>query len=394
MADDRVRRQPAQNLCPTGVAALPAARALNSLSDMLASSYQRVRLWSGISAIGWNLALAWLLFAMAPVVQRLFPRWPFPALLAFCLLAGMLLMLPFELLTGHAVERLVERSEQSLAGWLVDWLRGVSRYLLASWCAGLAYGYGAGLWWPWRVAITMALLAVCFVAAEYHFRFSPRTWRPTDPSIPAYESAVLAALAELNHPAPSLRWMADSDSYAVNGMAIGPALFGSAESFALPPVALTTSVVKYLKPRQAALMVAREVFQHRAGFRQTTLIVCLGWLAAGLVLVWSAPAFTGALPRLNSSLLGMAIMTTWCFVALFVWPLWNRYWVRRADGYLLTIVPLAEVQELLVLVQQLNATDIELPAAKTTIFHSIPTLSDRLHFLSPNEPNPTTPVLP
>ena len=50
--------------------------------------------------------------------------------------------------------------------------------------------------------------------------------------------------------------------------------------------------------------------------------------------------------------------------------------------------------KLLVLVQQLNATDIELPAAKTTLFHPIPPLSDRLHFLSPNEPNPTSPVLP
>jgi len=82
----------------------------------------------------------------------------------------MLLLLPFELLTGHAVERLVERSEQSLAGWLLDWSRGAGRYLFASWCAGLAYGYGAGLWWPWRFGLTLALLAVCLVAAEYHFR--------------------------------------------------------------------------------------------------------------------------------------------------------------------------------------------------------------------------------
>ncbi len=341
-----------------------------------------------------NLALAWGLFFLAPIVPRLFPHWPFPASIAVCLVAGMLLLLPFDLLTGHAVERLVERSEQSLGGWLRDWLQGASRYLFASWCAGLAFGYGSGLWWPWRAGLTVAVLAICFLAAEFHFRLSPRTWKPADPSFAAYESAVQAELTELKQPSPPLRWMAESDAFAVNGMAIGPVILGNAEGVALPPVALTTSVVKYLKARQAALMIAREVFQHRAGFRRMTLMACLGWLLAGLILVWAAPAYTGALPLLNAALLGMAIMTTWCIVALFVWPLWNRYWVRRADGFLLTLAPLAEVQELLVLVQQLNATDIELPAATTTIFHPIPPLSERLHYLSPNEPNPTTPVLP
>lgn len=361
---------------------------------MLASSYQRVRLWSGISSIALNLALAWGMFLLAPVVPRLLPRWPFPALAAVCLLAGMLLMLPFDLLTGHAVERLVERSEQSLGRWGADWLQGAARYLFASWCGALAFGYGSGVWWPWRVLITAGVLAICFLSAEYHFRFSPRAWRPTDPSFATYETAVRDALTELKLPSPPLRWMAESDAFAVNGMAVGPALLGSAENFALPAVAITTSVMKYLKARQTALMVAREVFQHRAGFRRMSLLVCLAWLLAGLAMVWSAPAWTGALPMLNSALLGMAIMTTWCLVALFVWPMWNRYWVRRADGFLLTLAPLAEVQELLVLVQQLNATDIELPGAKTSVFHPIPPLSERLHYLSPNEPNPTTPVLP
>ena len=360
---------------------------------MLASSYQRVRLWSGISAIGLNLVLAWMLFGLSPVLQRLFPRWPFPAVLALCLLGGMLLMLPFELLMGHAVERLVERSEQSLGAWLADWARGAAHYFFASWCAGLAFGYGAGLWWPWRVAITMAILGLCLLAAEYQFRSSPRTWRPDSPSFTIYESEVQSALDDLRIPAPPLRWIADSDSYAVNGMVVGPALLGSAEDHLLPPVAITTSVVKYLKPTQTALLIAREVFQHRAGFRRTALLVCLGWLLAGLAMAWSAPMFAGAMPALNSALLAMAIMTTWCFLALFVWPVWNRYWVRRADGFLLTLAPLEEVRELLILLQQLNATDIELPGAKTSVFHPIPPLAERLHFLSPNEPNPPTPVL-
>ena len=361
---------------------------------MLATSYQRVRLWSGVTSIALNLALAWGMFALAPTVQRLLPHWPFPAQLGACLLAGVLLMLPFDLLVGHAVERLVERTEQSLGAWLFDWLRGTGRFVLASWFAGLAFGYGSELWWIWRIAITAAVLAVCFLSAEHHFRLSPRAWRPSDPSQANYEESVQSELTELKLASPPLCWMLESDAYAVNGMVVGPAMSGQSNRDAPPAVAVTTSVIKYLKPRQTALLIAREVFQHRAGFRRLALLVSLGWLLAGLALVWSAPSFTGAMSELKSALLGMAIMTTWCLVALFIWPLWNRYWVRRADGYLLTLAPLAEVQELLVLVQQLNATDIELPSVKTTIFHPIPPLSERMHYLSPNEPNPTTPVLP
>ncbi len=361
---------------------------------MLASSYQRVRLWSGITAITLNLSMAWMLFALAPVLQRLLPHWPFAALLAVCLAGGMLLLLPFELLMGHAVERLVERSEQSLGRWLADWCRGAARYFVASLCGGLVFGYGAGLWWPWRVGFTFLLLAVCFFAGEYQSRLGPRSWRPAEGPDPDFDNDVRDALAAMKHPPVRLRWIEDSDSFAANGFSIGPTFLAGDDETGLPAVGMTTSVVKYLTPHQAALMAVREVFQHRAGFRRTALLICLVWLLAGLAMIWSAPLVIGALPALNSALLGMAIMTTWCFVALFVWPAWNRYWNRRADGFLLTHAPVEAVRELLILLQQLNATDIELPRRKSYIFHPIPPLADRLHSLSPNEPNPPPAVLP
>ena len=361
---------------------------------MLASSYQRVRLWSGITAIALNLSMGWLLFAVAPVIQRVLPNWPFAAQLALCLAGGMLLLLPFELLMGHAVERLVERTEQTLGAWLRDWGRGAVRYFLAALCGGLVFGYGTGLWWPVRVGFTVLLLAICFFSGEYQLRISPGAWRLVEPPDPEFENDVREVLAAMKHPPVRLCWIEDSDSFAANGFSIGPTILPGEDDTGLPAVGMTTSVAKYLTPEQAALMVVREVFQHQAGFRRTGLTICLGWLLAGLVMVWCAPLVTGRLPALSSALLGMAIMTSWCFVALFVWPTWNRYWNRRADGFLLTHAPVEVVRELVILLQQLNATDIELSGSKSFVFHPIPPLSDRLHSLSPNEPNPAPAVLP
>lgn len=366
----------------------------SSLQVMLATSYQRVRLWSGITAITLNLAIAWLLFAVAGVIPQLLPHWPVAAQLALCVAGGMFVLLPFELLMGHAVERLVERTEQSLASWLRDWFRGASRYFLASLCGGLVFGYGMGAWWPWRIAFTVLLLGVCFFAAEYQFRFSPGAWRSMESPDSAFESEMREALVAMKHPPVPLRWIEDSDSFAANGLSVDPTFLAGEDESGVPAVALNRSIVKYFTPEQAALMVVREVFQHRAGFRRTALLICLGWLAVGLAMVWSAPLVTGRLPALNSALLGMAIMTTWCLVALFVWPTWNRHWNRRADGFLLTHAPVETVRELLILLQQLNATDIELPRSKAFVFHPIPPLTERLQSLSPNEPNPPPAVLP
>ena len=87
------------------------------------------------------------------------------------------------------------------------------------------------------------------------------------------------------------------------------------------------------------------------------------------------------LPSVNSvqaGLSGAAIMTTWCFLALFVWPTLNRVWMRHADSFLASLATPGEVRDLLSKIERLNATDISLSPAKTTVFHPIPPLQDRL----------------
>jgi hypothetical protein len=71
-------------------------------------------------------------------------------------------------------------------------------------------------------------------------------------------------------------------------------------------------------------------------------------------------------------------MTTWCFLALFVWPSLNRVWMCNADTFLATLATPGEVRDLLSKVERLNATDISLSPAKTAVFHPIPPLQDRL----------------
>ena len=74
-------------------------------------------------------------------------------------------------------------------------------------------------------------------------------------------------------------------------------------------------------------------------------------------------------------------MTTWCFLALFVWPTVNRVWMRSADEFLASMASAAEVKDLLSKIERLNATDIALSPAKTAVFHPIPPLQDRLNNL-------------
>jgi hypothetical protein len=75
---------------------------------------------------------------------------------------------------------------------------------------------------------------------------------------------------------------------------------------------------------------------------------------------------------------GAAMMTTWCFLALFVWPTLNRFWTGKADAFLASFVTSDEVRDLFSKIERLNATDITLSPAKTAVFHPIPPLQDRL----------------
>jgi Zn-dependent protease with chaperone function len=121
-------------------------------------------------------------------------------------------------------------------------------------------------------------------------------------------------------------------------------------------------------------MAAREECYRRSG----TWIVILGivtlWTLLGIFLARFLPSVN----TVQAGLSGAAIMSTWCFLALFVWPSVNRVWMRHADASLALLTTAGEVRDLLSKIERLNATDIDLSAGKTAVFHPIPPLHERL----------------
>jgi hypothetical protein len=185
----------------------------------------------------------------------------------------------------------------------------------------------------------------------------------------AYEAAVAWELAELGESLRSIRWYASHESFAVNGY-----LAGWDRRIAV----LSSSVAEHLVPRETALLLAREGWFRRSGVLATGAAIASVWILVGL----AAALFFPAENPLQAAVGGCAVITTWCFLSLFIWPSLNRHWMIQADRALCEKATPEEVMGLLNKVQRLNATDTELGSVKTTVFHPIPPLSDRIRSLS------------
>lgn len=362
---------------------------------MLATNYQRVRLWSGVTTLGLNLAIAWGAFLLAPRIEGWLPGWPLAAQVAVVVILGTFAVLPLEVLVGHAIERMVERTDQTLRGWLNDWFQGVIRFVIPAIIGGTLLGFGASWWWPIKIAAGLVLIIAAFVTAEQFYHLIPPGWKPAESPDPAFVASLREACEEMNVPPAHIAWVDDSDAFTSTGVVVSPVFMATREEngMVIPAVGMSTAVARYLQPRQAALMISRELFILKCGFRRKALLLSLLWLAGGLSLAWWLPL--GATP-LASALGGMAVMSTWCLLALFVFPPLSRRWVLKADQFLLTLAEPEEIRDCLALVQELNATDVTVSSGKEYLFHSIPPLEHRLRELGfemqMHEPDPANPV--
>jgi len=325
------------------------------------TNYQRIRLWAGITSIGANLALIWGLAISAAWWAGVFtgPLMTAAALLAVAALIT-LANLPFDLLAGNAVELAASRLRESGAGWLSDWIRHRALTLAGLWIGMLFFSLFAQIPQPWVPLLLIAAGALILIL----FLLVP-AGRPATPSTPeeAFQKDLERELKSLSVNPRPVRWFDHGDSETVNGCITPRGL-----------LSLSTTVAEWLTPREAALMAAREEYYRRSG----TWIVILGivtlWTLLGIFLARFLPSMNTVQAGLN----GAAIMSTWCFLALFVWPTVNRIWMRHADASLATLASAGEVRDLLSKIERLNATDINLSAAKTAVFHPIPPLQERL----------------
>jgi flagellar basal body-associated protein FliL len=268
--------------------------------------------------------------------------------------------LPFDMLSGHAVEHAVGRTAQSASRWLLDWIRGRFVTLIGLW-TGMVY-FSAINQAPRYAAVSLILVAGVVVILL--FLLVPAGYpAPKGSSHEVFEKNMATESVSLAVKSRPVRWFDLGDHETVNGC-ITPRGF----------LSLSTTVAKWLTPREAALMAAREEYYRRSGAWILILLIVLVWTLLGVLAASLLPSMNPVQAGLN----GAAVMTTWCFLALFVWPTLNRFWMRRADSFLASLATPGEVRDLLSKIERLNATDIALSPAKTAVFHPIPPLQDRL----------------
>ncbi len=335
---------------------------------MNATNYQRVRLWSGIFSIGANLGLVWALYVVSLGFSgALLARFDSRLLLLLPVMAMLALGFAFDVLSGHAVETALGRTRQPFQNWVRDWMLAATRAGFGLWLALLFLG--------WMRLTSTSQFAAFLLGAVVFFTaltlllpsFLPRSWRIENPETRAYAEQLRPQLEAVGVPSQlAVTWIEAEDETAVNG-AIPP--LGRAQIW------LSTNVIQGLTPRQSALLVRRDWWFRRTGKHLVQSAICVGWLLVGLVL---ARALLPARDVLQAATGGAAIVTSWCFAALFVWPRLNSVWTRAADRDLLSVAAREEIIELLRRVQTLNSSDVSLGAAKAGVFHPIPDLQRRL----------------
>jgi hypothetical protein len=327
--------------------------------------YQRIRLWAGITSIGANLALVWALALTSGVWAARFPSFTASAmvLLATAALAT-LANLPFDMLTGDAVERAAGRTERATSSWFKDWTKGRSITVLGAWAGMLFFSFLHQLpesFLPW-----LLLCAAIFTMVLFFLLPAGRKANQGS-TLRKFEDDLALEVQTLGVKLRQVRWFDHGDVETVNGYITPRGV-----------LSLSDSVAQRLTPREAALMAAREEYYRRSGAWILIQVIVVVWTLLGILLA----SMTPSLNPVQAGLSGAAVMTSWCFLALFVWPAINRILMRKADVFLTSLVAKEEVHVLLQRIEHLNATDISLPAVKTAVFHPIPPLQERLSRLS------------
>jgi hypothetical protein len=325
------------------------------------SNYQRVRLWAGITSIGTNLALIWGLALSASWWASGISG---PVAISLTLLAVALVVtlanLPFDRLVGHALESAAGRISESTTEWLHDWFRNRLFTLAGLWAGFLFFASLHQVSRSWDLPILLAagafILLLFLLVPAGHSSVAGSSEK-------TFENELQLELKALQMTLRPVRWFDHGDAETVNGCITPRGV-----------LSLSTTVAQWLTPREAAFLAAREEYYRRSGAWILILVIVAVWTLLGILLASLMPSVN----TVQAGVCGAAVMTAWCFLALFVWPTLNRFWMRHADSFLASVATPSEARDLLSKLERLNATDISLSQAKTAVFHPIPPLQDRL----------------
>lgn len=204
------------------------------------SHYQCIRLWAGITSIGANLALIWGFAISAAWWADRFSG----SVVTLTVLLGVaalitLANLPFDLLSGDAVERGTGRIEGSTSSWFKDWIKGRVGTLTGLW---LGMVFFALFHQAPQLAIPGSLTAGALLTFILLFLVPAGHAVFPESSGEEFEKKLSFELKSLGVKLRPIRWFDHRDAQSVNGC-ITPRGF----------LSLSTTVAQCLTPREAEI---------------------------------------------------------------------------------------------------------------------------------------------
>ncbi|MEM9400575.1 MAG: hypothetical protein AAF984_10225 [Verrucomicrobiota bacterium] len=311
-----------------------------------------------------------LLWGEPPYLREV---WGLP-LYALCV--GMLLtlcFLPFEILIGYAAEAVLGRTTQTLWQWLLDWSRSQLLILVGTVLGICFFGYVGQMEMLYQLAAVGAsfllFLFLIFILPYASTYLSGMACVENQ----NLEKTINEGLSKWNVRPLKLKILDDGGEEGVNGC-IFP--------FFKNTFYVNQKAVDELNADELASMAYREYWFHQNGKSFLCTSIVLIWAILGLGLSITVPAaFLAATNALEFGLCGAALFTSWCFLALFIWPPLNNKLMLKADQALANQTKSDDVIKLLNKVQTLNQTDCSISSAKEFVFHPIPSLSNRIEHL-------------
>ena len=171
----------------------PVAEAITKVvNPAQAQKYQRIKLTMSVIGMGLNVIvpLVFLLTGGSEAIRNLVEDWTTVSALVVVLYllvvgAGLqLIEFPFEIYSGHIIEKRFGLSKVSIVSWLYDWLKGtlIQSVILLVIISGIYWLLRSqpDLWWLWAaigatilVIIMMALVPVLLLPLFYKFEPIP-----------------------------------------------------------------------------------------------------------------------------------------------------------------------------------------------------------------------------
>lgn len=354
---------------------------MNSSYCLKHSRYPKIRIWCGISSIGFNLFLPWITFLL--ITFRVIPspgssnRSIFLTILCyFCFVS--LVNGPLDFISGFFLEKKAGRYSYASKQWIFHWIAGSFAFIILQTTGGcllvfilhkLSYGFFIGIF----------LLIVATVAVQrWHFFLIPSLLKKPCPPSHEYLSQLARELFSLGlkkmMEEKILYFYESEDGVSVNGGSIG---WGDQRRYMI-----SSASAALLTPRELALLICRDETiigpQKIRKYFYYSLIYCVLGLVVACYLVlnmkfslfWSQWLFS------------ISLLSSWFFLALFLFPSYSRKKHLIADAQIITHgVDKKEYADLLKKLQPLNSTEDKTSTLIETIFHPIPTLKSRLQQL-------------